>query len=101
MASFLSEDLNDRETVHDGPVRLVGYDLTATGVKDRFVAFKDGDHTHLMIVVPPGSPARITGLFEPYPEGLSVESLTGDGMLIANVFFEPREGAIAELTDDA
>ena len=99
MATFLSENLNENETVHDGPSRLVGYDITTTGVKDRFVAFKDGGHTHIMLVVTPESPARITGLFEPYPEGLSVESLTGDGTLVANVFYEPREDAIAELTD--
>lgn len=43
-----------------------------------------------MIVVPPGEERSIMGLNEPYPNGLSVESLTGDGTLVANVFFEER-----------
>ncbi len=99
MATFLSENLNENETVHDGPARLVGYELATTGVEERFVAFKDGGHTHLMVVVPPKDGKSITGLFEPYPDGLSVESLTGDGTLIANIFFEPREDVVAKLSD--
>ncbi len=43
-----------------------------------------------MIVVPPGEERSISGLNEPYPNGLSVESLAGDGTLIANVFYEER-----------
>ena len=96
MATFLSENLNENETVHDGPSRLVGYEIANTGTKERFVAFKDGDHTHLMLVVPPQDSKNIIGLFEPYPEGLSVESLTGDGTLVANVFYEPREDVVEE-----
>jgi hypothetical protein len=42
-----------------------------------------------MIVVPAGEERSISGLNEPYPNGLSVES-TGDGTLIANVFYEER-----------
>ena len=83
--------------MHDGPARLIGYELAATGVKERFVAFKDGEHTHLMGVVPPNDGKSITGLSEPYPDGLSIESLTGDGTLVANVFYEPREDVIAAL----
>ena len=96
MATFLSENLNENETVHDGPSRLVGYELANTGSDERFVAFKDGGHTHIMVVVPPQRSRSITGLFEPYPEGLSVESLTGDGTLVANVFYEPREDVVEE-----
>ncbi len=91
MSSWLSEDLNERETVSAGPARLNGWSLTSTGNEHRFVAFKDGDRTVSMIVIPPGGERSITGLNEPYPGGLSVESLTGDGKLIANVFFEARE----------
>ena len=100
MASYLSEDLNEREQVHDGPARLIGYDLTSVGAsEERFVAFKDGEHTHLMIVVP-AEGKSITGLFEPYPDGLSIESLTGDGTLVANVFYEPRDEIVNEDAED-
>lgn len=49
-----------------------------------------------MIVVPAGEERSITGLDEPFPNGLAIESLTGDGTLIANVFFEIREPIIVE-----
>ena len=90
MPTFLSEDLNDREEVSSGAVRLTGWSLTATGAKLRYVKFKDGDTLKAMIVIPAGEERSISGLNEPYPNGLSVES-TGDGMLIANVFYEESE----------
>lgn len=88
MSTFLSEDLNERETVAEGPVRLNGYSLKSTGVQDRYVGFWDGERIKPMIVVPAGEEVSISGLNEPFPEGLAVESLKGDGILIANVFFE-------------
>ncbi len=91
MSSWLSEDLNEREEISASAARLNGWSLTSTGNQHRYVAFKDGDRTVSMVVVPPGGERSISGLDEPYPNGLSVESLTGDGMLIANVFFEARE----------
>ena len=100
MATFLSENLNESETVHDGPARLVGYELANTGKEERFVAFKDGGHTHIMVVVPPQRSRSITGLLEPYPEGLSVESLTGDGRLIANVFYADRSHVVEHLEEE-
>ena len=89
MSDFLSENLNEREVVAEGPVRLNGWSLTSTGAQHRYVAFKDGEMTRSMIVVPAGEERSISGLNVPYPRGLAVESLTGDGVLIANVFFEP------------
>ena len=50
-----------------------------------------------MIVVPAGGAKDIIGLNDPYPGGLSVESLTGDGTLVINVFFEEREAVVASL----
>jgi hypothetical protein len=90
MASWLSENLNEREEVTPAAARLNGWSLTSTGTEHRYVAFKDGDRTASMIVVPPGGERSIIGLNEPYPNGLSIESLAGDGTLIANVFFEER-----------
>lgn len=90
MASWLSEDLNKREVISKGPTRLNGWSLTSTGARDRFVAFKDGERTVIMIVVPPREEAHIQGLDEPFPHGLAIESLTGDGKLIANVFYGSR-----------
>ena len=91
MSTWLSENLNEREEISSGATRLTGWSLTSTGKEHRFVAFKDGNKTVSMVVVPPGEERSISGLDEPYPGGLSVESLAGDGMLIANVFFENRE----------
>lgn len=88
MSSWLSENLHEREEVSLGPTRLIGYSLTSTGNEHRFVAFKDGDRTATMIVIPPGDEKSLSGLNEPYPRGLSVESLLGDGRLVANVFYE-------------
>lgn len=96
MASWLSEDLNDREEVTDKSARLNGWSLTNTGTQDRFVGFKAGDVTAPLIVVPPGEEVRMSGLDLPFPSGLAVESLTGDGTLIANVFYEEREPAESE-----
>lgn len=90
MSTWLSENLRDREEVTSGASRLNGWSLTSTGREPRYVAFKDGDRTASMIVVPPGEERSISGLNEPYPNGLAVESLTGDGTLIANVFYEER-----------
>ena len=90
MASWLSEDLNQRETITDGPARLNGWDLTNTGNEASFVAFKEGDRTVSMIVIPAGDAKSISGLDEPYPGGLAVERVTGDGKLVANVFYEVR-----------
>ena len=100
MASFLSEDLNEREVVATGAVRLNGWSLTNTGQEPRFVAFKNGDKTVSMIVVPPGDEKNMLGLDQPYPKGLSVESLEGDGTLIANVFFSVRSDVPAETEED-
>lgn len=91
MPSWLSENLNEREFVSEASVRLNGWSLTSTGKEHRYVAFKDGDVTKALVVVPPGEERSISGLDVPFPSGLSVESLTGDGTLIANVFYEARE----------
>ena len=95
MSSWLSEDLNERVEVVAGAARLNGWSLTNTGTELRYVAFKDGDRTASMIVVPAGEERSISGLNEPYPNGLAVES-TGDGTLIANVFYEER-GPVEEI----
>ncbi len=100
MSSWLSENLNQREEVFAGPTRLNGYSLTSTGREHRFVAFKDGERTATMIVIPPGDEKSLSGLNEPYPHGLSVESLVGDGTLIANVFFEDRTEVVAHLEEE-
>ena len=91
MASWLSENLNEREVISPDPARLHGWSLTNTGTQERFVAFKDGERTAPMVVVPPGQERSISGLDEPFPDGLAIESLTGDGTLIANIFYEVRE----------
>ena len=91
MASWLSENLNEREVISTDPTRLHGWSLTNTGTQDRFVAFKNEERTAPMIVVPSGEERSISGLDEPFPNGLAIESLTGDGTLIANVFYEVRE----------
>jgi hypothetical protein len=91
MGSWLSEDLNEREEITTTPTRLTGWSLTSTGRQHRYVAFKDGDRTATMVVVPPGEERSISGLNEPYPTGLSVESLIGDGSLVANVFYKTQE----------
>ncbi len=96
MASWLSEDLNEREVVTDSPARLNGWSLTNTGTEARFVAFKDGDKTGPLVVVPAGDEKNMLGLDQPFPKGLSVESLEGDGTLIANVFFSVRSDAETE-----
>ena len=91
MATWLSEDLNEREVVTTGDTRLTGWSLTNTGNEARHVAFKDKDVTGPMIVVPAGDEKSFSGLDKPFPNGLSIESLEGDGRLIANVFFEERK----------
>ncbi len=96
MSSWLSENLNEREIITAGPTRLNGWSLTNTGTQDRFVGFKDAENTKSLIVIPPGETDSISGLNEPFPEGLAIESLTGDGTLIANVFFEIREPIVVE-----
>ena len=100
MASWLSEDLNQRETVSTGAVRLNGWSLTNTGNEARFVAFKDGDKMGPLVVVPPGDEKNMLGLDQPFPSGLAIESLEGDGRLIANVFFEVRSDAPSETEED-
>ena len=90
MANYLSENLNEREEISTGPTRLNGWSLTNTGTQSRFVAFKNDERTGPMIVVPAGEERSISGLDEPFPSGLAIESLTGDGTLIANVFYEVR-----------
>ncbi len=99
MATFLSEDLSERETVSEEAARLTGYSLTSTGVQNRSVAFVDGGDVISVINVPAGKHVGISGLFEPYPGGLSVESLDGDGMLTANVYWEPRGEIVEELEE--
>ena len=66
MASWLSEDLNEREEISTGPTRLNGWSLTNTGNEARFVAFKDGDKTGPMIVVPAGDEKNMLGLDVPW-----------------------------------
>ncbi len=83
-----------------GAVRLNGWSLTNTGTEARFVAFKAGDKTGPLVVVPAGDEKNMLGLDQPFPSGLSVESLTGDGTLIANVFFEVRSDAPPETDED-
>lgn len=100
MASWLSEDLNEREVVSTGAVRLQGWSLSNTGNEARFVAFKEGDKTVSMIVVPAGDEKNMLGLDQPYPKGLAIESLTGDGKLVANVFFEVRSEESPETDED-
>ncbi len=101
MASWLSENLNEREVISTGPTRLHGWSLTNTGTQDRFVGFKNEEATKPLIVVPPGKEVRMSGLDEPFPSGLAIESLTGDGTLIANVFFEVREPILPPLPQTA
>ena len=91
MATWSAENLNERETISKRPARLHGWSLTNTGREGRYVTFKDEDRTTATIVVPAGVERNISGLDEPYPNGLSVESLKGDGTLIANVFFSVRK----------
>lgn len=91
MSTFLSENLNEPEVVNEGATMLTGYDLSNTGAESRHVGFKDGDAVMRMIVVPPGSHVNLSGLSIPYPGGLTVESLTGDGTLVANVDYESSE----------
>ncbi len=71
MASWLSENLNEREEVTSAAARLNGWSLTSTGTEIRYVAFKDGDRTVSMIAVPAGEERSISGLNEPYPNGLN------------------------------
>lgn len=96
MATWLSEDLNERETVSTGDTRLTGWSLTNTGTEAQFVAFKDGDKTGPLVVVPAGDEKSFSGLNKPFPNGLAIESLTGDGTLIANVFFEVRKPSVPD-----
>ena len=91
MATWSADNLNERETIIGKPARLHGWSLTNTGRESRFVTFKDGDRTTMTIVVPAGRERNISGLNEPYPNGLAVESLKGDGTLMANVFFTVRK----------
>lgn len=93
MARWVSKNLNEREVITTGPTRLNGWSLRNTGTQDRFVAFKNKGKTAPMIVVPPGETDSMSGLDEPFPDGLAVESLKGDGTLIANVFYTVREKA--------
>lgn len=86
MATHLSENLNEREEV-SGPARLTGYSLSSTGTEHRFVTLQGGSKK-IVVVVPPGETKGISGMSEPFPEGLSVESKVGDGTLVANIFFE-------------
>ena len=101
MAVYLSEDLNEREVVAKSLVRLNGYSFKSTGVQDRYVGFWDGERIKPMIVVPAGEQVSISGLNEPFPEGLAIESLKGDGTLIANIFYEEADAAAAEEEPDA
>lgn len=96
MASWLSKNLNKREVITTGPTRLNGWSLRNTGLQDRFVTFKNKGKSGPVIVVPPGETDSISGLDEPFPDGLAVESLTGDGTLIANVFYTLRKSTKTE-----
>lgn len=86
MTTYLSENLNEREEV-SGPARLTGYSLSSTGAEHRFVAITGGGKK-IVVVVPPGETKGISGMSEPFPEGLSIESKVGDGTLVANIFYE-------------
>ncbi len=89
MATYLSENLNEAESV-SGPTRLTGYTLKNTGTLDRYVTLKGGSKK-VVVVVPPGETVSISGMKEAFPEGLEVESLTGDGTLVASIFHEEME----------
>ena len=88
MASFQSEDLNEMEVVSEGPTRLTGYSFKSTGTRDRYVEFFTGNQRVSLVVVPAGGDKSLTGLNEPYPNGMVIESRRGDGTLIAEVFYE-------------
>ncbi len=94
MATFVSEDLNEREEVAEGPTRLNGYRFRSTGTRERFVEFFTGNERVDLVVVKPGEESSLTGLNEPYPDGLAIESRVGDGKLIASVFFSPSPLAV-------
>lgn len=97
MPTFLSENLNEAEQVHEGAVTLTGYDLSNTGAETRHVAFKEGDSTRRLVLVPPGSRASLSGLGIPFPGGMRVESMTGDGTLVANIDYEEKGDDASEL----
>jgi len=87
MSTYLSENLNESETVTSGSARLTGYSLSGTGVEHRFVTISGGPKK-IVVVVPPGETKGISGMSEPFPDGITIESKVGDGMLVANVFYE-------------
>lgn len=89
MATFMSEDLNEREVVSEDPTRLTGYRFRSTGTRERFVEFFTGSERVDLVVVKPGEESSLTGLNEPYPDGLAIESRVGDGKLVASVFWRP------------
>ncbi|KKK94024.1 hypothetical protein LCGC14_2686980, partial [marine sediment metagenome] len=72
MATHLSENLNESEEV-SGPTKLTGYSLTNTGTMDRYVTLRGGTKK-IVVVVPPGETKSISGMAEPFPEGLTIES---------------------------
>jgi hypothetical protein len=92
VATYLSENLNEAEEV-SGPTKLTGYSLTNTGTKDRYVVLRGGTKK-VTLVVPPGETINMSGMSEPFPEGMTIESLVGDGTLVANIFHEEMESAV-------
>jgi len=91
VATFLSENLNESESVNSGSTTLTGYALTNTGVEMSYVGFKDGDSVKRLIPVPAESHVTVAGLSLAYTEGLSIERLRGDGTLVANVDYDSTE----------
>ena len=96
MATHLSENLNEVESV-SGPTRLTGYTLKNTGTEDRYVTLRGGSKK-VVVVVPPGETKSLSGLSEAFPEGMEIESLKGDGTLVANIFHEEM-GMFPDLAD--
>lgn len=95
MPTFVSVNLNEPEEVNKGPTNMTGYSLSATGAETRHVGFLDGsDDPHgRIILVAPGTHVTSPGnLLQSFPNGLTIESPIGDGMLVANVDWEPAGG---------
>jgi len=86
VATYQSDNLNEAEEV-SGPTKLTGYSLTNQGTRDRYVVLRGGTKK-ITLVVPPGETVNMSGMAEPFPEGMTIESLKGDGTLVASIFHE-------------
>lgn len=97
MASWGTEQLSGKEEVTGGTTHLTGYSFTSTGTLDALVKFHAGDRYRFPILVPAGENVSISGLNEPFENGLTVESAGGDGKLAATVWYKGEE---VELPDE-